>query len=75
MARDAGAKPIETMFHHLPPLRGYAARVILRGEELSDDDESDRVRRLAEFLTIGGSLNWTEKEVVSLLLREVFAGD
>ena len=73
MASNTHARPIELMFRHLPVLRNYASRMILTEEELTDDEERDRVERLAEFLTIGGSLNWTEKETVSLLLREIFA--
>ena len=73
MVGNTRTRPIEIMFRHLPALRGYASRVLIGGEALSNEEERDRLERLAEFMTIGGSLNWTEREIVSLLLREVFA--
>jgi hypothetical protein len=61
------------MFRHLPVLRTYATRVIIHGEPLTAREDQDRTSRLREFLAVGSSLNWTEKEMTALLLREVFA--
>ena len=65
---------IETMFAHLPKIRAYAARAIIDEEELSDSDFADSRERLQAFMDTGESLNWTSKEMVTLILREVFAG-
>ena len=62
------------MFQHLPALRAYAAQTILREQQLGENEEQDRTLRMNEFRAIGKSLNWTDKEVVALLLREVFSG-
>ena len=70
------AKPdttIETMFAHLPKIRAYASRAILDEEELSDADFADSRDRLKAFMETGDSLTWTSKEMVMLILREVFA--
>ena len=64
---------IETMFAHLPKIRAYAARAIIDEEVLSDSDIADSRERLQAFMETGESLNWTTKEMVTLILREVFA--
>ena len=64
---------IETMFAHLPKIRAYAARAIVGGEDLPEADFIDSRDRLQAFMETGESLNWTSKEMVTLILREVFA--
>jgi uncharacterized linocin/CFP29 family protein len=61
------------MFSNLPHLREYAARFILEERELSDIEQIDKDARLHQFKETGASLNWTEKEMVTLILRETFA--
>ena len=72
MASPASTSPIEALFVHLPVLRNYAKKMIQREEILTEDEDQDRLHRLREFQNIGESLNWTEREVVVLLLRQVF---
>lgn len=74
MSRPAHTNAIGMMFQHLPTLRAYAAQMILREQQLGEKEEQDRALRMNEFRAIGKSLNWTDKEVVALLLREVFSG-
>ncbi len=74
MSIPAHTNAIGTMFQHLPTLRAYAAHVILQEQQLGEKAEQDRAARMNEFRAIGKSLNWTDKEVVSLLFREVFSG-
>ena len=52
---------------HLMLLKEYARRVIGRGESLTAGEDSDRARRMAEFLTTGESLTLTEREMVALI--------
>ena len=75
MASAASTGSIETMFRHLPVIKGYARRVILEGGNLTDAEELDRLQRLREFWAIGSSLNWTDDEIAVLLFRELFAGN
>jgi hypothetical protein len=42
------------------------------GQILPPHEEKDKARRLQEFFAIGYSLNWTQKEMATLLLRAVF---
>lgn len=64
---------IQVMFKHLPILREYAMRTIVMEETLTHAEEQDRVWRLQEFIETGNGLNWTEKEIVSLLLKETLS--
>ena len=64
---------IGTMFSNLPYLRRYATQAIIDERDLSEADERDKAIKLREFTATGASLNWTEKEMVVLILREVFA--
>ena len=73
MASPASTSPIEAMFVHLPVLRNYAKKMIQREEILTENEDWDRLYRLREFRAIGDTLNWTEREVVVLLLRQAFA--
>ena len=75
MASAASTGSIETMFHHLPVIKGYARCVILEGGKLTDAQELDRVQRLQKFWAIGSSLNWTDDEIAVLLFRELFIGN
>lgn len=65
--------PIQTMFSNLTHIRKYAARVLVDHEVLTDEEVQDKSTRMTEYLQTGESLNWTPKEMVSLVLREVFA--
>lgn len=72
MVNATSTGSIETMFRHLPVIKGYARCVILEGGNLTDAEELDRVQRLQEFWAIGISMNWTNDEIAVLLFRELF---
>ena len=65
--------PKEEMAKHLECLRGYAERVFVNGETLSPDEEEDRGFRMREFVTTGISFKCTERELVTLLYKGLFA--
>ncbi len=71
---SASPATIKSMFRHIPVLRTYARRAILLEEGLSIEDDLDREARVREYMDTGKSLNWNDKEMVVLLLREVFTG-
>ena len=70
MASPASTSPIEAMFVHLPVLRNYAKKMLQREEILTENEDWDRLHRLREFRALGDTLNWTEREVAVLLLRQ-----
>jgi hypothetical protein len=63
---------IEKFFHHLASLKTYAKRVVVEGDQLSKDEETDHAARMAEFLDIGASFDLSEKEMIGILYREMF---
>ncbi len=70
MSTSAGS--IQTMFQHLPVLRRYARRAVLRGEVFDEFEEQDRHIRMQEYLQTGRSMNWTDCELIALVFRDVF---
>ena len=63
---------IQSMFRHLPVLRRYARRVLLRDEIFDEFEEQDRQVRMQEYLQTGRSMNWTDCELIALVFRDVF---
>jgi len=64
--------PRKLMLQHRKILRGYAIRVLLTENPLSPAKEANKARRMEEFLAIGRSFQLTERELVSLLYKELF---
>ena len=73
MSSPTSTDRIEQFFHHLAILKEYAKRVIVSGNPLTPEEEQDRVDRIQEFLNIGLSFDLTEKEMVTILYRELFS--
>ncbi len=72
MVAHLSADPDEIMVRNLETLSAYARRVILKGERLAEDEDEDRLVHLREFFGIGTSFDCTEKDLVTLLYRDVF---
>ena len=72
MATLAPRNPDEMMADDLSTLRAYAERVIVRGDDLTPDEEDDRESRFREFAEIGDSFRLTEREMVNMLLDGLF---
>lgn len=70
---EESAVTIRSMFRHIPALRTYARQSVIVGEPLAAQQVEDKSDRMREYLETGESLNWTKKELVVLLLRDVFA--
>ena len=64
---------IQSMFRHLPVLRRYARRALLQDEVFDEFEERDRQVRMQEYLQTGRSMNWTDRELIALVLRDVFS--
>ena len=64
---------IQSMFQHLPVLRRYARRAVLREEVFDEFEERDRQLRMHEYLQTGRSMNWTDCELIALVFRDVFS--
>ena len=73
MSSPTSTDRIEQFFHHLAILKEYAKRVIVSGNPLTPEEEQDRADRIQEFLNIGLSFDLTEKEMVTILYRELFS--
>ena len=72
MATPALKEARELVTEHLEVLRGYAQRVLLQGQTLSESEELDRERRVSEFLAIGSCLGLTRHEMVTQVYRDMF---
>jgi hypothetical protein len=59
-------------FEHLTALRRYAERVFVDDEALSFSEEADRAARMQEFIAVGLSCEFNEKQLVTLLLGGLF---
>ena len=64
---------IQSMFRHLPVLRRYARRAVLGDEIFDEFEEQDRHVRMREYLQTGRSMNWTDRESIALVFRDVFS--
>lgn len=62
---------IRAMFGELETLRHYAAIVVEFGGELTDTALDEKSRLIRQFFEAGRSLNWTDREITKLLLKEV----
>ena len=51
-------------------LRNYARLVIEQDRELTWAEEEEKEEHLREYLSLGSSLKWSEKDMVTLLLKE-----
>lgn len=72
MSSSTSTDRIERFFHHLATLKGYAQKILVDGDSLSGDEEGDRTLRMAEFFEIGGSFDLSDKEMITILFREMF---
>lgn len=75
MSASTSTERIEQFFHHLAILKDYARRVIGGGDMLNTVEEDDRKDRIRQFLDIGLSFELTEKEMVTILYRELFTAN
>ena len=60
------------MSQHLVALRDYARRVVQDGEWLPLEEDVDREVRVREFLALGESFNVKQKDLVTLLYKDMF---
>ena len=59
------------MSQHLVALRSYAKRVITDGEWLPLEYDIDREVRVREFLALGESFNVKQKDMITLLFKDL----
>ena len=64
------AESMETMYSHMSILRNYARLAIEQDVELTWAEEEEKAYHLKQYMALGSSLKWSEKELVSQLLRE-----
>ncbi len=71
MATHASTDHATLFFQHFSVLRNYAERMFLDGEALDSDEVDDHRDRMEEFMYVGSCCNFTEQQLVSLLLAEL----
>ena len=64
--------PEELLSDNLLALRSYAERIIVRGDDLTDDEEIDKEFRFREFAEIGDSFNLSERDMVTMMFEGIF---
>ena len=72
MAAASSTERIEQFFNHLATLKEYAKRVVISDGDLSKAEEEDRLARIRKYIEIGDSFDLTQKEMVTILYREMF---
>ena len=65
------ANPKEVVVQQLTTLRGYANRVVLHGETLTDSESADQTAAMEQFLAVGESYGLTPKEMVGQVLGDL----
>ncbi len=58
------------MRNHNIALRGYLSRVMEEGSRLTPEEDLDREVRMREFLAIGESFGFDEKQLTNMLMNE-----
>ena len=56
--------------NHITALKGYMSRVIEEGPELTSEEEMDRDVRMREYMAIGESFGFDEKQLTLVLMVE-----
>ena len=64
------AETMDTMNSHMSILRNYARLVIEQGTELTWEEEEEKAEHLRQYMALGSSLKWSEKDLLAQLLRE-----
>ena len=49
--------------------------MLIGGEIINEHEDADKLYRLQELFEIGGSFDLTEKDMVTILYREIYAAD
>ena len=64
--------PEELLSDNLSALTSYAERIIVRGDDLTEDEEIDKEFRFREFAEIGDSFNLSERDMVTMMFEGIF---
>lgn len=74
MDRSVLSDPKERMVNHLVALKRYAEIVLAHGEVLTPWEEADKAARMDDFFEVGISFKCTDRELVSVIIRDAFQG-
>lgn len=64
--------PKERMENHLAILKKYAERALAQDDNLMPWEEADKAARMEDFFDIGASFKCTDRELVSVIIRDAF---
>ena len=62
----------EKVADHLKALRAYARKALVDGKPLSRLELVDKSVRLSEFVNLGNSFKLTVKEMIALILKDIY---
>ncbi len=74
MERSVLSDPKDRMVNHLVALKKYAESVLVRGEVLTPWEEADKAARMDDFFEVGVSFKCTDRELVSVIIRDSIRG-
>ncbi|MCH7800475.1 MAG: hypothetical protein IIC24_02915 [Chloroflexi bacterium] len=62
----------EKVADHVEALQAYARKVLVDGKPLSRLELVDKSVRLSEFVNLGNSFKLTVKEMIALILKDIY---
>ena len=74
MERSVLSDPKDRMVNHLVALKKYAESVLVHGGVLTPWEEADKAARMDDFFEVGVSFKCTDRELVSVIIRDSIRG-
>ena len=73
MATITSNDPNKLITEHLTALREFAMRAVVEGQELSEEERANKEDRFRQYAALGDSFRLTEREMVCLIFKGMFA--
>ena len=67
-SKDSG----ENFIEHLVKIRSYAIKTLIRGEELTDDELTDKSARMDDLVAISHSFSLTKRQMTKFIFKGIF---
>ena len=71
MAINASKDLNDTFAEHLEALRGYAKKVLGRGDALTAAEQIDERARISQLVLIGHTFRLTDKDMVAMIFKGI----
>ena len=63
--------PREIVAEHLETLRAHSTKILVNDEQLTEEESADKADRFEELQALCASFGVTEKEIVTLVLKQM----